>query len=94
MSFLPAPAHPLAWARCCCRELLGGHLHLEVLRGAAAIEEAAADERQLSSGRKGGDGGGGNGNDSSGGKRGGGGGGAAKWARQRPIVLLPWGTGE
>lgn len=63
------------------RELLGGHLHFEVLQGTAAIEQAALDDGAAQAA-----GGGGAGAPGDARKR-------VKWARQRPAVLLPWGTG-
>ena len=78
----------------CCRELLGKHLHFEVLRGAAAIEEAEADE-QLAPAAAAAAASGSSGSSSSSRSSGGGGGRRRlKWVRQRPAVLLPWGTGK
>lgn len=65
-----------------CRELLGSHLHFEVLQGTAAIEQAAADEEAAAPSGGAAAGAGGDGRKK------------VKWARQRPAVLLPWGTGE
>ncbi|KAL4421780.1 hypothetical protein ABPG77_009586 [Micractinium sp. CCAP 211/92] len=63
------------------RELLGSHLHFEVLQGTAAIEQAAADEEAAAPSGGAAAGAGGDGRKK------------VKWARQRPAVLLPWGTG-
>jgi hypothetical protein len=73
------------------RELLGKHLHFEVLQGASAIEEAAADEQPAAPAST----------SAVGSSTAGAAAGAAaakrppaaKWVRQRPAVLLPWGSG-
>ena len=88
---------PLYCCTACCRELLGKHLHFEVLRGAAAIEEAEADEQLApaaaaaaasgSSGSSSSSSSSSSSNTSNGRRR-------LKWVRQRPAVLLPWGTGK
>lgn len=81
---------------CICRELLGKHLHFEVLQGASAIEEAAADEQPAAAA--------GSTSAAAGSSAAGAAAAAssskrppppaaAKWVRQRPAVLLPWGTG-
>ncbi len=80
---------------CICRELLGKHLHFEVLQGASAIEEAAADEQPAAAAGS---------TAAAAGSSAAAGAAAssskrppppaaAKWVRQRPAVLLPWGTG-
>ena len=80
-----------------CRELLGKHLHFEVLQGASAIEEAAADEQPAAAAA------GSTATAAAGAAAGAAAAAssskrppppaAAKWVRQRPAVLLPWGTG-
>lgn len=75
-----------------CRELLGKHLHFEVLQGTSAIEEAAADEQPTAAASSSAGAAGAAAASTAAGaasKRPP----AARWARQRPAVLLPWGSG-